>query len=461
MSKENTDALAGNDMNVQTIRSVYRNFGDLSDSEVRELIGIYQETGNMECRNRVIMAHLGEIPKVVNARYYFKDRPRSDYEDACANATLMLFTAIERYDVTSTASFSTYLRFWVQKAVSDFFRKNNASIESPYTNKKKRIVENCMNYYALEFGRKPTNDEILAYSEGQLTEKSLKEILRTENPETKSLSLMRDYDRDWNEEQKIEYAKECRKLKDYPNNMPCPEDVDEDVFGVQLFSEMEKCIMKENMQRAFWSEARSSYSSEAVCFHGSYYANYEPVEPFVLEYSSSPFGKESKTADMEYIILPEDGFDLDVTESDPGGFCIPLDVFKQTDVPGVWKYSFLIVSLVKDQGSSKEPVTVTILWDKQKCCLECRIDRITMSAKNDYLYWKFSGKYVNRDMLVIFRMLTGFNKYKIMLTIKETAKLLGKSPSYVGYKKREISKILKKFGYSPEAFSEFSPGQMF
>lgn len=111
----------------------------LSDEEVAKLAAQYQQFGNIEARNRVVV-HFQQLVKRVAGPYL--KRNRGHEEDLLSAGRLGLFRALEDFDPTINASFSAHAWQWIRSFIVDEIYKNWDTIHPSRNDLKKSAREN-------------------------------------------------------------------------------------------------------------------------------------------------------------------------------------------------------------------------------------------------------------------------------------------------------------------------------
>lgn len=82
-----------------------------------ELLAQYRKTGDKELRDQLILQNMGLIKKIAN-RYFLDGRADYDFEDLVQVGVIGLMKAIDLYDPSYGAKFSTYAGMWIRQVIS-------------------------------------------------------------------------------------------------------------------------------------------------------------------------------------------------------------------------------------------------------------------------------------------------------------------------------------------------------
>jgi len=196
-------------------------------AEIRnaELIAKYQETGDIEYRNLLVLACM-DIVKYVSAAFRAAYNKFGDANDVVNEGVIALINAIESYSPDKNTKFETYANLKIKGAIIDYIRRQDfiprrirkfgKDLDDAYTELYKRL------------GRRPTNEELAGKLEitvplllkqmsdtaGAMTV-SFEEMLYEDNVDNSDVSVRNDASDHvlYKKEQTLVIAQAIEKLK--------------------------------------------------------------------------------------------------------------------------------------------------------------------------------------------------------------------------------------------------------
>lgn len=135
------------------------------------------QAGDIEARNRMIE---GNLRLVVSIAKKFQGRG-VPFEDLVSEGNLGLIRAVERFDASIGAAFSTYATWWIRQAIFRAFERLPRAIRLPgHIAESMRKVHTCAALLSERLGREPTEEELAAETGFSL--QKLKELRRISQP---------------------------------------------------------------------------------------------------------------------------------------------------------------------------------------------------------------------------------------------------------------------------------------
>ena len=98
-------------------------------SEEVELINRYKETGDIECKNKVILSKVRLVLRIVKETR--EKNQNMDSEDLFQEGFIALNWALEKFDVSKNIRFSTYATIWIKSALSKRLIENYSIVKMP------------------------------------------------------------------------------------------------------------------------------------------------------------------------------------------------------------------------------------------------------------------------------------------------------------------------------------------
>ncbi len=133
--------------------------------------------GDLAARNRMIEGNLRLVVSIAK-RFQGRGVP---FEDLVAEGNLGLIRAVERFDVTMGAAFSTYATWWIRQAIFRAFERLPRAIRLPgHIAESVRKIHAASAVLTERFGRDPTDEEVA--DEAHLTVRKLEELRRFNQP---------------------------------------------------------------------------------------------------------------------------------------------------------------------------------------------------------------------------------------------------------------------------------------
>ena len=130
-----------------------------SDDELQALWLRYKATGDVQLRNRLVMAHMPMVQHIVGKKV--RELPsRSNVEDFVSCGIIALIGAIDRYDDSRGATLKQFAWTRVQGAVVDELRRLDWAPRS--LRRWEREVARARERFAAQHGRRPSRDELAA-----------------------------------------------------------------------------------------------------------------------------------------------------------------------------------------------------------------------------------------------------------------------------------------------------------
>ncbi len=129
----------------------------LTDDEARELFVQYQQTRRRRIRNRIVEAHIGFAHHI--ARRYANRGTNED--DLRQIALLALVKAVDRFDPTHGAAFTSFAGRTIEGEIKRHFRDATWAVRVPRSTKELHLqVRRANDDLHQELGRSPTVDEV-------------------------------------------------------------------------------------------------------------------------------------------------------------------------------------------------------------------------------------------------------------------------------------------------------------
>ena len=134
-----------------------RGSGRTSDADMQALWLRYKQTGDVQLRNRLVMAHLPMVQYIVAKKV--RELPsRSNVEDFVSCGIIALIGAIDRYDDAKGATLKQFAWTRVQGAVVDELRRLDWAPRS--LRRWERDVHRARERFVAQHGRRPSRDEL-------------------------------------------------------------------------------------------------------------------------------------------------------------------------------------------------------------------------------------------------------------------------------------------------------------
>lgn len=131
-----------------------------TDEELDRLFVEYRETGKRRIRNRLVEAHVGFAHHV--ARRYSNKGVADD--DLRQIALLALVKAVDRFDPTHGAAFTTFAGRTIEGDLKRYFRDKSWVVHVPRSTKERHAqIRHATDALRAELGRAPTAREIAAH----------------------------------------------------------------------------------------------------------------------------------------------------------------------------------------------------------------------------------------------------------------------------------------------------------
>lgn len=129
----------------------------LSKSEVKDLLEEYRRSGNEECREKLIEAHLG-MAKFFARRFGSRN---DQYEDLIQVGTLGLINAVDRYDDSHGTEFVTFATVTIMGEIKRYFRDKTWSVKVPRRIKDMNVMVNgSIEKLSKELDHQPSYQEV-------------------------------------------------------------------------------------------------------------------------------------------------------------------------------------------------------------------------------------------------------------------------------------------------------------
>lgn len=149
----------------------------LLDREEEADLCARSHAGDIDARNRMIE---GNLRLVVSIAKKFQGRG-VPFEDLVAEGNLGLIRAVERFDSSIGAAFSTYATWWIRQAIFRAFERLPRAIRLPgHISESMRRIHASTAALSERLGREPTDEEVADAS--GFTLQKLKELRRINQP---------------------------------------------------------------------------------------------------------------------------------------------------------------------------------------------------------------------------------------------------------------------------------------
>lgn len=101
--------------------------GELTQADEKAIFDYYRVNPSIELRNKIIIKNMKLIYKIAGK---YSNCP-IDIEDICQEGVFGLMTAIEKFDTSSNARFSTYAYHWIRHTMNRYIENNGRTIRMP------------------------------------------------------------------------------------------------------------------------------------------------------------------------------------------------------------------------------------------------------------------------------------------------------------------------------------------
>jgi RNA polymerase sigma-B factor len=144
----------------------------MSDSEIHELLRVFQETHNGDIRDRIVMQYTNLVESVAR-RFAGAAEPM---EDLAQEGYIGLLTAIDGYNVDKGVKFSTYATHFIIGQIKHHLRDRGKIIKEPaWLQELNQRVTRVIESLCQETGRMPSNAEIAEVM--GMTEEAISDML--------------------------------------------------------------------------------------------------------------------------------------------------------------------------------------------------------------------------------------------------------------------------------------------
>ena len=135
---------------------------NLSQKEQLSILKKYRETGDEECRDVLLKQNMAMAHYIINNYYSMYNVPEADLAQ---EAYLAIMDAVDKFDFDKGSHFSNYVAWRVRSSLTSYVPKYYRAISVPcYIFNHLSKIEKVEYQFLAEFGREPTDDELLKYS---------------------------------------------------------------------------------------------------------------------------------------------------------------------------------------------------------------------------------------------------------------------------------------------------------
>lgn len=143
--------------NYDNLRKIVSNYPPFSDKDNIKLFKEYEKTKNKSIKEKLVLHNMGLVIK----RVQIYNNGTVDLADLCMYGVEGLITAINRFDLSKNASFSTYAYIWIDSVIKQNTRINEKNIKfelrlNAIINK----INKLKNEYYKENGTTPSIEEM-------------------------------------------------------------------------------------------------------------------------------------------------------------------------------------------------------------------------------------------------------------------------------------------------------------
>lgn len=134
----------------------------LSAHEERALIE-QALSGDIKARDRIVLAHIPLVGGIVRKHYRYA-RASQDYDDLCHIGIEALYKAIEKFDVSHPARFSTFASFTVREYISAFLNEDKVISVPQKITEQHRLMRRIQHDFHKKHGARPTHKDLVQKS---------------------------------------------------------------------------------------------------------------------------------------------------------------------------------------------------------------------------------------------------------------------------------------------------------
>lgn len=128
----------------------------LNEEERKELM-IKAKNGDSVARKMFLEQNL----RLVLYFSQFYKRSDIDIEDLIQEGNIGLLIALDKYDINSENTFSTYAGYWIKQKMGRYIDENDGTIRIPiHMRQKMRKLKSTITEYEYTYGKTPTNKEL-------------------------------------------------------------------------------------------------------------------------------------------------------------------------------------------------------------------------------------------------------------------------------------------------------------
>ena len=91
----------------------------LPNDEIMVLLRRYRENGDLEARNKIVMANMKAVYLLANKYRGYYAKSHISFDDLVSDGSIGLMEAIDKFDLSKDVNFITYAYWWIMKRITD------------------------------------------------------------------------------------------------------------------------------------------------------------------------------------------------------------------------------------------------------------------------------------------------------------------------------------------------------